>query len=205
MTKLHDIDTDTDTDAELVERALAGDARASGRLARRHIDAVREVFARRIAAADTVDDLTQATMLGCFARLSTLSRPECFRPWVLAIARNRLHDHFRSSARSRGRVELVDDPEQYACERSDAPLRAIEVSESADLLATALRQLPQDSQLLLSDFYWRERSRTEIAATLGIPVGTVGSRLSHARKRLGELISAIEFGELGPGQTRRRD
>jgi RNA polymerase sigma-70 factor, ECF subfamily len=201
MTKLHDIDTTTD--AELIERALAGDARASGQLARRHIDAVRQVFARRIAAPDTVDDLTQATMFGCFARLSSLSRPECFRPWLLAIARHRLHDHFRRRARSVDRIELVDNSEQYACERSDAPLRALELSESARSLEAALGQLPQGSQLLLSDFYWKERSRKEIATALGIPVGTVGSRLSCARKQLGELLSAIEFGESGRGQTRR--
>ena len=195
---------DIDTDAELVERALTGDARASGRLARRHTDAVRRVFARRIAATDTVDDLTQATMLGGFARLSTLSRPECFRAWILAIARHQLHDHFRKTARSLGRIELVDDPEQYACERSDALLRAIERTERADVLAAALRQLPEGSRLLLSDFYWNERSRDEIATALGIPVGTVGSRLSHARKQLGERISAIEFGEPMPAAPPRR-
>lgn len=199
MTRLHDIDTD----AELVERALAGDARAAGRLARRHIDAVRQVFARRIAAADTVDDLTQTTMLGCFARLSTLSRPECFRAWLLAIARHRLHDHFRK--RSRDRIELVGEPEQLACDRSDAPLRALEQTESAHALAAALGRIPQNSQLLLVDFYWEERSRGQIAAALGIPVGTVGSRLSHARKQLGEQLCAIEFGEPGRSLPRRSE
>ena len=94
-------------------------------------------------------------------------------------------------ARSRDRIELVGDPEQYACEHSDAPLRAIEHSQSADALWAALGQLPEGSQRLLSDFYWQDRSRPEIAAALGIPVGTVGSRLSYARKQLGELLSSM--------------
>jgi RNA polymerase sigma-70 factor (ECF subfamily) len=182
----------TEPDAELVERSLRGDARASALLVKRHIRAVRRVFANKLREREAIEDLTQETLLGCFERLSTLARPESFRAWVLEIARHKLHSYFRANGRSRGRVERVDESREYPCERSDAVIRAIEARDAARTLAAALGHLPRHSQLLVFHHYWHERPRTEIAAALGIPVGTVGSRLWYARKQLGELIAALE-------------
>jgi RNA polymerase sigma-70 factor (ECF subfamily) len=181
-----------ESDAELVERTLAGDVRASALLVRRHLEAVRRVFANKVAEPEAVDDLTQETLLGCFARLSSLARPECFRAWMLAIARHKLHNYYRALGRARQRIVRADDSLQYACDRSDAVIRAIEAQDDERMLAAALSRLSRDSQLLVLQRYWHERSRGEIAAALGIPAGTVGSRLWSARKQLGELISAFE-------------
>ena len=65
-------------------------------------------------------------------------------------------------------------------------------NQEARKLVAALRGLPLHTQQLLLHFYWDRLKRTEIAELLGIPVGTVGSRLNYARKQLLDRMTEQE-------------
>ncbi|HLT37195.1 MAG TPA: RNA polymerase sigma factor [Enhygromyxa sp.] len=185
-------------DAELVRRTLAGDRRAGSTLLRRYRPDVRRIFQLNLSDRDVIDDLTQDTMLGCFRGLSNLRNPESFRAWLLGIGHNKLKEHYRKKKQQPAHDPL-DWDQHSACdvEGPDAPFQEIVSRHDARMLVEALRQLPLRTQQLLLHFYWDKLKRTEIAENLGIPVGTVGSRLNYARKQLQERMRALE----GEGQS----
>lgn len=181
-------------DGELVRRTLAGDKRAGEVLLRRHFNCVRRNFRLNVSDPATADDLTQETMMQGFRGLSTLERPERFRAWLSGIALNKLRDYYRGKHSARHREECVDALSAYDVEGPDAPFQVIADRHEARILVEALRQLPLRTQQLLLYSYWDKLKRTEIAEIFKIPVGTVGSRLSYARKQLHERYAALEFG-----------
>lgn len=185
-TKLEGLD-----DAELVRLTLAGDKRAGGVLFRRHFRAVRRIFQINVSDPAAVDDLTQETLLGCFRGLHGLERPESFRGWAVGIAYHKLHEYYRKKKQAEARFDC-GELSAVDVEGPDAPFQEIVARHDARVLVAALRQLPLRSQQLLLHFYWDRIKRTEMAELLGIPVGTVGSRLSYARKLLRDRIEAFE-------------
>ena len=109
------------------------------------------------------------------------------RPWLYGIAANVVAKHHRSEARrfrAMARVPaerpLDDDPAERAVAAADAGARWTRVMDAIGTLPEAERQV-----LLL--FAWEELSYDEIALALGVPVGTVRSRLSRGRARLAAL------------------
>jgi RNA polymerase sigma-70 factor (ECF subfamily) len=171
-------------DAELVRRALAGDKRAESKLLQRHLVAVRKFFRRSVRDPFAVEDLTQETMLACLLRLRTIEHPECFGGWLIGIASNKLKDYYRESKRARRRPGRLDAPWAVAGEDADTPFCTVAAEHDKRMLAELLDQLPLPTKQLLLHFYWDELGRSEVGEILGIPPGTVGSRLCYARKQL---------------------
>lgn len=136
------------------------------------------------------EDLVQETVLKAFERLDQLQDRGAFRSWIFRILYNTCLDRFRV----RGREVLLEDPTELGDrERTEELIeepfpnpgdeRALE-RFFTDEVAQALRKLPEAyrATVLLSDVLdWTYR---EIAAALGVPVGTVMSRLSRGREQL---------------------
>lgn len=171
------------TEYELVLRTLGGDKRAESQLFKRYRKIVRQIVRRRISDSATVEDLTQDIMLACWAGLASIAHPGRFRGWVLGIVYNKLNDHYRRNARARTSQERIE-ADCAADQDTNNPDRVLAAEREIRRLIEVLRQLPPRTQRLLRYFYCDNLERTEIAAILRIPVGTVGSRLCYARNRL---------------------
>ena len=160
-------------DERLAIRCLLGEAAAFDELiARWHPGVWR--YARRMAGSDdAADDVAQDVLV---RGLSRLDDPARIRPWIFGIARRVLIDRLRA---------------RYATPAvADVELDAIEIapSEDHDLQARlgevelALASLPVIERDVLALFYLDELSLAEVAAVVGVPVGTVKSRLFRARQ-----------------------
>ena len=154
----------------------------------RHFDAVHRYLARR-AGRQRADDLASQTFVIAFAARARF-RPEFSdaRPWLLGIATKLLANDRRAEQR------LL---ETYGQLSGDAR-RVVQVSSPPDSdrdVAAALAKLDPSQRDVLLLHAWGERSYEEIAGTLGIPLGTVRSRLARARANL-----QIEL-EPGPAAT----
>src|SRR5690606_26091022 len=103
-----------------------------------------------------------------------------------------LKDHYRRAKYARARHEQLVHSCAFDQPQPDTPLRALEAKRDAQLITELLRELPPRTRQLLHCYYWRELQRPEIGERLGIPAGTVGSRLCYARRRLRERIVALE-------------
>lgn len=158
----------------------------------RHGSTLLRFLARRVDPAEAEDLLGEVFRIA-FERRSSFERDrDSARPWLYGIAANLVAKHYRSEARrlramarasalraSAARL-LDDDPAERAVASADAGALWPRVVDAIGALPEAERQV-----LLL--FAWEELSYEEIAQALGVPAGTVRSRLSRGRARLAEL------------------
>ena len=169
-----------DGDLELFAAWQAGNRRAGAALIERHYDAIMRFF--RHKAGRSAEDLAQRTFLAFAHAAPTYRGHGTFKAWIFGIARNILLEHIRGRARD-GRSDADETPQSLA---DLGPGVATMAAKKADQrrVAAALRQLPRDMQVLLELYYWEELGVDDLATVLGVPAGTIKSRLHAARARL---------------------
>jgi RNA polymerase sigma factor (sigma-70 family) len=175
------------TDAELWARSCAGDGEAFGDLFERHARAIYNFAFRRTADWATAEDLTATVFLEAWRRRGEVRLDgESALPWLYGVAANVLRNQRRSARRRTSalvRLAGADDAPDFA---DDVDGRLDDEREMARLLGL-LERLPAEEQDVLVLCSWQSLSYREAALALGVPVGTVRSRLSRARSRLREL------------------
>lgn len=134
------------------------------------------------ARRDRAEDVCQETWLAIARGIEALTEPGRFRAWAYSIVTRRVAD----LQRSLGRAERVQgELEQETVNRSATSDDQDQAKES---LRLALETLSSEDRALLRLFYLEELSVAETAEALHIPMGTVKSRLFHARQRLRRAI-----------------
>jgi RNA polymerase sigma factor (sigma-70 family) len=142
----------------------------------RHHAAVHN-FLRRRLGVDLADDLAAETFVRAFrARMRFRPQGDSARPWLMGIASNLVREHHRSEQRalSAWRREAA-----RASRAVDAERAAVDPE-----LVESLRRLSRRDREALLLHVWGELSYAEVAEALDIPIGTVRSRVHHARRRL---------------------
>ena len=181
---------DPESDASIVAVSLAA-PEAFGALFDRHARTLYRYLVRRIGP-DEADSLLGEVFRIAFEKRSTyeLDR-ENARPWLYGIATNLVAKHRRSEARRiRASARLIA---QRRPEEDGGEDRIAAAMDAADLwprMADAVTELPEGERDALLLFVWEELGYDEIATALGVPIGTVRSRLNRARMRLRELDDA---------------
>ncbi len=176
-------------DAACVRRALAGDGAGFEALMRRYHGALGRMLHAMVRNPQDAEDLLQETFLRAYRYLHRFDPDRPFGPWLMCIGANLARNHLRR-LRSRPEVSLEDGGEEgeRAFEGSWlADPRGAQELDHRELLArtrTALARLPEDLRAVLEMRLLGEMSYKEIAAALGIPIGTVMSRLNRARQRI---------------------
>ncbi len=150
-------------------------------LVEQHYEAVYRAAYRLSGNAQDAAELVQETFCRAHERLEQLKDPSRARAWLLTILRN-----LYMQRRRRPQPVGLDHPERLADPRPDSEPEASEI-DSATLQA-ALDRLPDEFKLPLVLYYFGEHSYREIAEILGVPVGTVMSRLSRAKAKLRTLL-----------------
>ena len=168
-------------EAELIERARQGEVVAYEELVRRYQDvAVRT--AHLIAPDADADDAAQDAFVKAWAALPRFRAGSPFRPWLLRIVANEARNRRRSAGRREGlALRVADRPSDDA---APSPEAAVIAAETRAILLTAVNGLRDDDREVIAARYYRELSELEAAEALGIPRGTVKSRLSRALGRL---------------------
>ena len=134
-------------------------------------------YARALLGDRTgADDLVQDTMERGWKKLSTWQRGSDMRAWLFGIMHNLHVDQVRKPSL----------PTEELDEDTPAMVSHHQVSDGLEMrdLDTALRSLPPEQREILLLVALEEMSYEEVAATLGLPLGTVMSRLSRARQKL---------------------
>ena len=144
-------------------------------------------YARALAGALHADDLVQDTVERAWRKLN--QRGGEMRPWLFSIMHNLHVDQLRRPGLALQEIDddaLLPAPERtpgqsIAIGEMDAALARLPLGQREVILLVALEQMPYE----------------QVAATLGIPVGTVMSRLSRGRERLRELLDGRPAGSHG--------
>jgi RNA polymerase sigma factor (sigma-70 family) len=173
------------TDALVVERSLS-DPEAFASLFDRHAGSVHRYLAKRVGIPDA-EDLVGETFATAFRSRSNydLARADA-RPWLFGIATNLVYHHWRGEGRRLRRERagtgvLSDDP-------ADEASSTVFFQSHAEPIARALGHLDAASLDVLLLVAGPRLSYEEVAVALEIPIGTVRSRLSRARRLLRELL-----------------
>jgi RNA polymerase sigma factor (sigma-70 family) len=190
---LDDERRDGETDAELIERARRGEVMAYETLVRRYQDtAVRTAYL--IAPDGDAEDSVQEAFVKAYGALGRFREGAPFRPWLLRIVANEARNRRRSAGRRAGLVlRAAEDrrPDDAAPSTESAVLDR----EERDGLLRAINTLGEDDREIIATRYFLDLSEAETAEILGIPRGTVKSRLFRALARLRSRL--VEAGE-GP-------
>lgn len=171
--------------APTVEAARAGDAAAVEALVaavHRHALA-RPVVAGLLSGEEDIDDAEQLTLIAVARGIERFRGDAAFTTWLFTVARNEAKQVIRSKSRHEGHAPIEDAVGATAFARRISTVVADQVGLH-ELLAT----LPEQHAEVLRLRDLEGRSYEEVASELGVPIGTVRSRLSRARAALGELL-----------------
>jgi len=172
---------------ELLLAWRAGDNEAGSRLLRRHFRTLYRFFRSKVDTG--VEDLVQQTMLACADGVHRFRGDASFKTYLLAIARTQLLMHLRKHAR---KGKQVVELETSVADVLGSPSVEVAGKDEQRLVLRALRHIPVDLQIAVELHYWEEMRIEDIADVVGIPAGTVKSRLNRARRLVREWILQAE-------------
>lgn len=174
----------TESDARVIERILAGETALFEELVRRYQRLVASVaYKMGIRDAD-LDDMVSEVLLKAYRNLHRYRPEHAFSTWLYRLTSNRVLDELRARRRS-GRSEPLDDRHADPGPPTD---RGVEDADRARAVAAALGQLPDDYRAPLVLLHMEGRKVSEIAYALGLPEGTVKTRLARGRERMRQIL-----------------
>jgi RNA polymerase sigma-70 factor (ECF subfamily) len=171
----------------LVQRACAGRREAFEALAARWQERLWRHAFRLTGREDVAWDVLQESWMAIWRGLGRLREPGAFRRWAFTIVTRAAAERRRSAPLEEGR---------RATEAAELAAPAAEVDDPrADAIAhlrAALGLLPRERRVLLSLFHLEGFEIWELALILGVPQGTVKSRLHHARRQLKDVLERTQ-------------
>ena len=176
------------TDAALVAAFVAGDRNAFERLYRRHEAPLFRTALAMTRRRPLAEELLQETFLRAYRHVGRIRLEEgaSLRPWLHRILLHLVYDH---TARARGATSPLEGVVERLASPLVSPERRAEQRELAHSVGDALGALPLKQRAAVVLFYLHDMDVEEIAATLGVPEGTVKSRLYYGRARLREMLA----------------
>jgi RNA polymerase sigma-70 factor, ECF subfamily len=189
------------TDEQAMQRVRQdGDPEAFAELVRRWERPIQGLCGRMTGDAHEGEDLTQEVFARVFARRKDYEPGRKFSTWLWRIALNLCHDQRRRVSR-RGEVELED--EEFEGPRIQAfepgPDEQLDAQERAAGVRAALLNLPETHRAVLVLREYEGLKLREIAEVLGVPEGTVKSRIADALSRLSRRLTRFRNHEFAAG------
>jgi RNA polymerase sigma-70 factor (ECF subfamily) len=150
-----------------------------------HAQTVYKFCARRTADLALAEDLTSTTFLEAWRHRhrAPLGQADSALPWLLGVANNVVRNATRGQRRDRAAIERLPSPSVAPAAEDQVVARSMTEAGLRDAL-DAISALSEGEQEVVMVVLWSDQSYEEAATVLGIPVGTVRSRLSRARSKL---------------------
>jgi RNA polymerase sigma-70 factor, ECF subfamily len=182
-------------DEELIGGVIRKEQEAFAVLFRRYRQTVHSHLVQILRDSAAADDLTQEVFLRLWHRADQWKQEAAFRSWLLRIATNLAFNHLRTLKRRR--ETSLEPPSQLTDDEDDSlvpgwmidastpdPGELLAQAEQRQLLRQIVRELSAEKQEVFRLIHDAEMETREVASQLGIPEGTVKSRIHHARKQI---------------------
>jgi RNA polymerase sigma-70 factor (ECF subfamily) len=167
-------------DKWLVQRILSGDKAAGEQFVIEHYEAIFRFLRNLTGSKEDAEDLTQQTFLRAWEALPSFRGDSSLSTWLHSIAYHEYTHWLRSRREFVPLDEIVDMPDEQANQNLEAVL-----------LRWAIYRLDPEHREVFVLYYVQGFSVSEIAKIIGVPAGTVKSRLFFARQKLKELLSDV--------------
>lgn len=198
--------TEALTTDQLIEACLRGDRLAWDTVVQRHWRRVFNIAYKFVGRHEEAEDLTQEIFLKLFKALKTFDRRANFQTWLVSISRNLCIDHYRSVRRERELVDRsVDAADLSLAAKGPDAFSRLQRLDRRELLRRGMLGLPGTlrTAVLMRDI--QDLSYQEIARRLGLPEGTVKSRISRGRGELARQVAKHEREMAGSLKGKARD
>lgn len=184
-----------DDEPQLIERARSGDGAAAGEIVERYQRRIFTLCVRILGDTDAAEELTQETLVKALTGLERFDGRSKLGTWLHRIATNACYSRIRSDrVRSRGRVAWPETAEPQARPGVKRADEVLDAGQRRRLVSLALDQIQPEHRvvLVLRDVQGLEYE--QVAEVLGVPIGTIKSRLFRARAALREAVERLEAG-----------
>jgi RNA polymerase sigma-70 factor, ECF subfamily len=182
----HAAAVETSSDDMLVARIGEGDRLAMQTLFARHRTPVYRWLLRFVGNETLAEDLVSDVFLDVWRQASRFEGRSSVSTWLIAIARFKAI----SARRRRTDAELDEGVESTVADTADDPGVVLEKKNRDEVLRAALTRLSSEHKEIIDLVYYHEKSVDECAQIIGVPSGTVKTRMFYARKKLAELVQA---------------
>ncbi len=172
----------SECDDYLVQRCLQGNTQSYGQLYRRHQQRVRCIL-YQLSEPSSLDDLVQEVFLRAWKGLPKFRQTAKFSTWLYRIAWNLATDQRQASAQRRNQLQSLTEKSP-----TQQPAPDLMNLHYQDLVQRGLANLSFDHRTILVLHDLEEVPQKEVAEILDIPVGTVKSRLFHARASMRQFL-----------------
>lgn len=182
------------TDEHLFARFIEGDENAFNELVERYYRQIYRFLVRFTGQEHLAEDLIQEVFVKLYKAATTFDSSKRFRPWIYQIAANTARDNLRSAGRNGKRVSFLNTGEEAETTLDQlvpgvaaSPDEAIIERETSEKVKETLMQMQDQLREILILAYYNQLPYKDIADSLGIPLGTVKSRLHKAVSTFGEI------------------
>ncbi|MCK5322948.1 MAG: sigma-70 family RNA polymerase sigma factor [Desulfobulbaceae bacterium] len=175
---------------ELVKALRKGDSQPFNRLVMLYQGNIYNMALNYLKVPEEAKDITQDIFITAYRSLSTLRDDSKFSAWLYQIAANHCRNRLKK-LRKRGffTSRSIDDPEQpIHLSNNDSPEKRIEQEDRSRIVRTAIAAMPEAEKEVLIMRDLQEMTYEEISEVLGVPLGTVKSKLNRARNALKNKI-----------------
>lgn len=174
------------SDVELLAAWQAGERRAGAALFDRHFRSLARFLRTKVGREEEVDDLVQATFLACLEGGHRYRGEGGLRGYLLGIAYHKVQKLYAERERRAIDVEAVS-----MHDLAPGPSTALARQAEQRLLLAGLRRLPLQFQVVLELYFWEDLTAAAIGELLGVPEGTVRTRIRRARELLTAQIERL--------------
>jgi len=192
------------SDGELFSRFAAGEQQAFSEVVSRYKNQVYAFLRRFVQKQEVIEDIFQETFLQLYTSRDSFDRSRSLRPWLFTIAANKTKDVLRKQQR-RATVLLgaisepdemsIDDVLNVLTSYESTPYDEVGKNETAAMVRQIVAEMPDNLQEILILSYFEGFSYKQMAEILGIPIGTVKSRLHTAVAHFAKKWSAVSEDE----------
>ena len=181
---------ESEREKSIIEKCCAGDYAAFNRIVSSYNNRAYYYALSILHNHHDAMDIAQESFVKAFRAIATFDNSKPFLPWLLRIVRNQCYNEFKKKKR---RAESPGPETDYiVLEKISAntktPYEIVVENELKDTIQNAINKLPEAQRETVFLFHFEELSYEQIAEVMGIPIGTVMSRLFHGRKKLAEIL-----------------
>ena len=173
---------------DLVQRFRDGDERAFEELAPLAGKMAYHLALRSVADSNSAEDIAQEALVRLYKHVHEMEGLGAFKTWFYRVVLNLVHDHYRRNSRRDSAMDNLEDVRQLEVRSKSQPLSDMERNALRNSLQGALESLDDKHREVFLLKEVEGMGHAEIAVHLGVPEGTVWSRLSYARKKLQEKL-----------------
>lgn len=179
------------SDKELVEKAKTGDDNAFEQLLFRYEKQIFGYLLRFVNQKENAEDVTQETFIKVYRSLKTFDPEYKFKTWLYTVATHTAYDWLRKAKKTH-ELFIIDDPEnEFETIDQASAYKELEMKENKELVDNAIQKIKPAYQTVIQMFYRDELSYEEIAQVLNLPLNTVKTHLSRAKKALSKELESL--------------